>query len=121
MTIMQIISQLDAQLPNTASPEAKIGWLSRVDQQVKKEILDTHENTVEFSGYTEDTPVDTVLLIPAPYDECYIRYMEAMIHYALGEMSRYKNAMMLFNTVYMAFSDYYNRTHAPVNAGDFRF
>ena len=120
MTIMQIISQLDAQLPNTASTEQKVGWLSRIDQQVKHETLDTHENAVEFNGYTEETPGDTTLLIPEPYDECYIRYMEAQIHYSMGEMSRYKNSMMLFNTVYAAFSSWYHRTHTPVNAGDFR-
>ena len=120
MTIEKIISQLDSQLPNTASQSEKVGWLDRIDRQVKHEILDTHTAPAEFEGYTDDTPLNTTLLIPEPYDECYIRYMEAQIHYAMGEMSRYKNSMMLFNTVYSAYSSWYHRTHTPVNAGGFR-
>lgn len=121
MTIHKAIAELDTQLPNTVRQDEKVQWLSRIDMQAKREILDTHVNPQDFNGYEPDTSLDTQLLIPAPYDECYIRYMEAQVHYVNGEMSRYKNAMMLFNAVYAAYSDYFNRTHMPVDPGYFCF
>ena len=120
MTIMEAIAQVDSLKPNTYSGTEKLAWLSRVDMQVKKELADTHEGGLPFEGYTDETPGDTVLLIPAPYDECYIRFMEAQIDYHNGEMSKYKNAMILFNAVYSAFGAWYNRNHMPLG-GEFRF
>lgn len=121
ITVAQAISLLDSQLPNTCTLTEKLSWLSRVDLQVKKEVLDTHGAAVAFAGYTPDTDPDTPLLLCPPYDECYLRYMEAQIHYTNGEMTRYQNAMILFNAVYAAYAAWYNRTHMPASAGNFRF
>ena len=120
MKISEAIAQVNSLKPNTFSETDKLTWLSRVDMQAKRELIDTHEGGKDFAGYTDTTPLDTELLIPAPYDECYIRYMEAQIDYHNGEMSKYKNAMILFNTVYAAFGDWYNRTHKP-KSGSWQF
>jgi len=40
--------------------------------------------------------------------------------YENGEINRYKNAIVLFNSVYSAFADHYNRTHLPLSHGSFR-
>lgn len=120
MTIAQAIAAVDALAPNTFDRETKISWLSRLDHQVQRELVETHEGATSFTPYTADTPADTILAMDSPYDECYIRYLQAQIHYENGELTRYKNAMMLFNSVYSAFADHYNRTHLPVSRGSFR-
>ena len=115
MTINGAITEIDALKTNTYSREDKIQWLSRLDSMVKVEIIDTHESDVpvEFEGYTAATPHNTVLLVPAPHDEVYLRWLEAQIDYANGEYGKYNNSITMFNTVYSAYANYYNRTHMP--------
>ena len=119
MTIIEVINQIDALKPNTYSQEDKIKWLSTLDGIVKREIIDTHEGAeaVTFEGYNEETPHDTVLLVPAPYDEMYLRWLEAMIDYHNSEDSRYNNAIVLFNNAYEDYKSYYTRNHMPISKG----
>ena len=115
MKIIDAISNLDSLKQNTYTREDKIRWLSTVDETVKREIMDhcVGADQVSFSGYTTDTDVNTVLLIPAPYDEAYSHWMGAQIDLANGEYGKYNNAMEMFQTAYEGFKNYYNRTHMP--------
>ena len=114
MTIQQAIGQLDALKPNTFTVTEKLCWLSRLDGQVRTEILRV---PAPFDGYTDQTPLSQPLLVPAPYDECYLRYMEAQIDYCNGEISRYQNAMALFNAVYTAYGAWHLRNNTPQSQG----
>ena len=119
MKINEAIHSLDSLKFNTYKQDDKIDWLSRLDNMVKRQIIDTHEGaeSVCFNGYTADTPLDTVLLVPAPYDEVYLRWMEAQIDYHNGEIDSYNNAIILFNTAFNAYKEYYNSAHKPVQRG----
>ena len=119
MTILEAITRVDAVKPNSYSQTEKIYWLSVLDGTVKAEIIDTHEGAeaVSFSGYNENTVLTTELLIPAPYDEVYIRYLEMQIDYANGEYNKYNNSMIMYNTAYSAYERHYNREHMPVSRG----
>ena len=55
----------------------------------------------------------TELLVPAPYDDIYIRYLEMQIDYANGEYGKYNNSKVMYNETYTVFKRYYNRTHMP--------
>lgn len=116
MTIEEAINRTDATKPNAYSNEEKIAWLSRVDENIKKQIVDTHKDAelINFTGYDETTNKSTVLIAPAPYDELYLRYLEAQIDYANAEYGHYNNSISLFNAAYKAFEKYYNRTHVPL-------
>lgn len=115
MTIIEAIGLNDSFKPNNYTPEDKIAWLSTLDGIIKKEIIDTHEGSegVEFNGYDKNTPLDTVLLAPPPYDDIYLKWLEAQIDYANGETPRYNNSMLAYNSVFSALSRHYNRTHMP--------
>ena len=119
MKIIEAINGLDALKFNTYSQDDKIQWLSRLDNMVKKQIIDTHEGaeSVSFGGYTADTPLDTVLLVPAPWDEVYLRWLEAQIDYHNGEYDKYNNAIIMFNTAFEAYQKHYNSAHKPVQRG----
>ena len=119
MRINEAINRLDSLKFNTYTQDDKIDWLSRLDNMVKKQIIDTHEGaeSVSFTGYTADTPLDTVLLVPAPYDEVYLRWMEAQIDYHNGEYDKYNNAIIMFNTAFEAYQKHYNSAHKPVQRG----
>lgn len=119
MKLIEAINRLDVLKFNTYNQSEKINWLSRLDSMVKKQIIDTHEGSesVFFEEYTDDTPLDTVLLVPAPYDEVYLRWMEAQIDYHNGEYDKYNNAIIMFNTAFEAYAAYYNQQHKPVSRG----
>ena len=116
MTIIEAINIIDSQKHNTYSQTDKVRWLSRLDSMVKRLIIDTHEcaNNVTFTGYNDSTDPGTVLLIPEPFDEAYLRWLEAQIDYTNGEYDKYNNSIEMFNTAWTEYQNYYNRTHMPV-------
>ena len=115
MKIIEAISRLDSLKHNTYSQSDKVEWLSRLDSMVKKHIIDTHEGAdeVTFTGYDDSTDLQTELLVPAPHDEVYLRWMEAQIDYANGEYGKYNNSIDMFHTSFNAYANHYNRTHMP--------
>lgn len=116
MKLIEAINKIDALKQNTFSNTEKIGWLSTLDGIIKKEIIDTHEgaDNVTFNGYDDSTPNDTELLVPAPYDDIYIKWLEAQIDYGNSEIGKYNNSMAMFNAAYSNYERYYNRTHMPI-------
>ena len=119
MTIAELISKVDALKPNTYTTEDKIGWLSSLDARVKSQIIDAHERNdpIFFYGYDGILDQETELLVPAPYDEMYLRWLEAQIDYHNGEDDRYNNAITLFNNAYEGYKKHYTRTHMPISRG----
>lgn len=116
MTIIEAVNKIDALKPNNYTTENKVAWLSTIDGIIKSEIIDTHEggDKVTFTGYDANTPNDTVLLVPAPYDDIYIRWLEAQIDYNNGEYGRYSNSMTMYNSAYSNYERYYNRNNMPL-------
>jgi hypothetical protein len=120
MKIAEAISKVDALKPNTYSSEDKVEWLSNLDFRVKSQIIDAHERCAPFFFYGYDSILDqeTELLVPAPYDEMYLRWLEAMIDYHNSDDDRYNNAIMLFNNAYEGYKKHYTRTHMPKSQGN---
>ena len=119
MTIAEVISKVDALKPNTYAPEDKVEWLSTLDARVKSQIIDAHECCVPIFlyGYDSLIDMDTELLVPPPYDEMYLRWLEAMIDYHNSEDDRYNNDIILFNNAYEGYKKHYTRTHMPISRG----
>ena len=119
MTIAEVISKVDALKPNTYTPEDKVEWLSNLDARVKTQVIDAHEDgeNIAFNGYDSLADKETELLVPAPYDEMYIRWLEAQIDYYNSDDDRYNNAIILFNNAYEGYKKHYTRTHMPISKG----
>ena len=108
MTVMEAIAAIDNLKHNTYSFEDKVRWLSTLDGRVAVTIM----NMPSWigTGYDPKTDGEMMLLIPSPYDEIYLRWLEAQIDYANGEYSRYNNSIDVFNTVWAEYQNYYNRS-----------
>ena len=117
MTIIAAIHRLDSLKHNTYTQSDKIRWISKLDLMVKKQIIDTHEGAeaTPFTGYTDDTDINTELLVPAPYDEVYLRWMESQIHYYNGEYDKFNASIVMYNTAFDNYANYYNRNHMPIS------
>ena len=115
MKIIEAINRIDSLKHNTYSQNEKIAWLSRLDSMVKRLIIDTHEcvENITFAGYDDKSDMQTEMLVPAPFDEMYLRWLEAQIDYANGEYKKYNNSILMYQTAYDAYANYYNRNHMP--------
>lgn len=120
MTVREAIEMLDLLKPNQYDDNIKVKWLSELDRKIKTEIIDTHENSVEFTGYDEETDIETELLIQDDYSTAYIYWLMAKVDYFNNETARYNNDMMMFNTEIADFNRWYNRTYKPVSKGNFK-
>ena len=119
MKICEAIAKADELKSNTYSFADKVKWLSILDSMVKRTVIDTHEggDGVSFTPYDDNTDTSTELLIPEPYDDAYLHWLEAKIDYHNGEYGKYNNATDAFNAVWNAFKNDYNRTHMPKGVG----
>ena len=114
MKIYEAIEICDRQKPNGYTREDKIHWLDQLDRRIFREIISTHEGGVEeFHGYAPDVDDDTGLLAEEAYSDLYIKWLMAQIDFANSEIQRYNNSVMMFNSLYQEYANYYNRTHLP--------
>lgn len=122
MTIIEAINRIDILKPNTYLQDTKEYWLSNLDGIIFDKIIKTHEGAEieEFKGYSAETPIDTKLIVTAPYDDIYIKWLEAQIDYANGEYDKYNNSIVAYNDAYAEFERQYNRTHMP-KAKNFKY
>lgn len=116
MTIAEAISRVDSLKPNQYSTGDKICWLSELDGSIKSEVIDTHEGSeeVSFSGYDDNTSQETEMLVPAPYDRLYVSWLQSRIDYYNCEYGKFNNTNAVYTSEYVAFLNWYNRTHMPV-------
>ena len=115
MTIIEAINKIDSFKPNSYTQLDKIKWLSELDGTIKTEIIDTHEGGSEivFEGYNENTEISTKLLVSAPHEDIYVKWLESKIDYNNAEYGKYNNSSIAFNNAYSSFERYYNRQHMP--------
>ena len=116
MTIIEATSMIDSLKPNNYTYQDKVRWLSELDGMIKTNIIDTHEggSEVAFEGYTESTDSDAPLLVSAPYEGIYMKWLESKIDYANAEYAKYNNTKNAFNAIYEEFENHYNRHHMPI-------
>lgn len=116
MTIIEAINKVDELKPNNYTQTEKIGWLNTLDKLVKRTVLDLYEDADEyaaFTGYSSETDPSTELLVPEPYDEMYIYWLESKIDYSNREYSSFNNSSTRYIDTMREFSNDYNRNHMP--------
>ena len=123
MKLIEAIQKVNDLKRNTYDQQHKVEWLSRLDSMVMRHIIEAHEGGegITFTGYNAETDPETVLLVPEPWDEVYLRWLEAQIDYHNGEYGRYNNAITAFNDVWEDYIKHYRQTHVPKSRGGSRF
>lgn len=113
MTVSEALARVDTLCPNARSTAEKLAWLSGLDGQVNEFLKD-------YEGYTDtaalpyrEGDMGRELLIPFPYEDVYVHYLHAQISYAMGEFSRYENALVQFNTLMQSYRIAYHKAHMP--------
>lgn len=142
MTVSEALARVDTLCPNTRSTAEKLAWLSGLDGQVTIFLGGYEEDDFRLDGnphlpasstasgphsptgeglgngmgrtlpYREGD-MNAELLVPFPFDELYVHYLHAQIMYAMGEFSKYENALVQFNSLMQAYRIDYHQTHRP--------
>lgn len=119
MTIDQVIAQVDELKPNQVTRADKIKWLSRLDRRIFEQVISRHEKEEgapdAFPGYGQDTPPDTELLAPPPYDEVYRFYLEMHIDLVNQELDKYNNSAALYASAWGQLARAWHREHRPLD------
>lgn len=118
MTLGEAIDKLDTLKPNSYTPSEKIRWLSALDGIILRDVILTHEGYEPFEGmdtdYNDDTPLETELLVPSPYEDIYLHWLESKVDFYNAEYVRYNNSITRYNDCFTNFSNNYNRNHMPL-------
>ena len=117
MKLIDAINEVNNLKPNFYELPEKIKWLSRVEQMIYDNIICTHEyndgeEEIVFDGY-EESDQDKTLIVHEPYDELYVHWLSAQIDWNNREFVGFNNSNAMFESVYSAFRDAYNRSHMP--------
>lgn len=104
MTIQDAIEWVDRKKYNVYTREDKLRWLSEQDGEVWEFLSNFEEFDGTFSGYDDTTELSRELLVPAPYDRLYLRWLEAQIDYANQEYTKFNNAMALHLAAWREFA-----------------
>lgn len=123
MTVHEAIAETDHLKPNMYDESDKIRWLSRLEGRIFQEIIATHkfnDGEEEITEFTPFTPDDgqKELFVGEPYDELYLRWLEAQIDYNNMEFDSFNNSNAVFESVFGAFRNAYNRSHMPKSASN---
>ena len=110
MTIGQAISQTRKLSGNAVEDATLCRWLSELDGRL---MLDFYKGG-EWMSYSLPDDEDHELLVPFPWDELYVHYLEAMVYYSNGEFERYRNSYEMYNKKELDFRQWYARTHVPI-------
>ena len=124
MTILEAIRQADQVRPNDVDAYTKLGWLSKLDGQIAREVHQTHvgtelETLPRYDGTTDAATQE--LLVPEPWDELYVQFLCMRIDLVQQETELYKDDGELFGSIYQSWLNDYNRNHTPKGVPFIRF
>lgn len=95
MTIYECILFVDSIEPNAYTVDQKTRWVRECEGKIYTQLFG-----MQPLGFPWGNPFSYMyeeLMLPAPWNKVYYRYLQAMIHYANGEYDRYAASMQLFN------------------------
>lgn len=116
MKIKEMIDMVDKLTPNAYETIDKIQWLKHLDLQIYDEVISGCEGYEQISmgEYDVEQYDDTELLAPDMFSDLYRWYLEAQIGKANGETERYNNALILFQSKWQEYCNWYIRHHMPI-------
>ena len=108
MKVMKAIIFADSLKPNAFTAELKLVWLNELEGRIQSLIHNVKPE--ELVKYTLPDDEETAMIVPAPYDNVYWKWLCAMIDYANGEYDKYINAQMAANQSYHDYAKWVIRT-----------
>lgn len=131
MRISDVLARVDELKPSQFDDNTKIDWLSELDGRIFNTVIMTHvHELIKQTVVDEETGEEKIieveptfkpysseneeLILDDIYADVYRHWLYAMMDYANGETERYQNSMIMFNSKFQEYKDWYNSTHLPI-------
>ena len=112
MTINDVIVKADELRMNSLDDEQKARWLYELDCEMA-EMMGVEMPRWKF-------PDERELLMGAPHEDLYVKYLVAMIDYYNGEGELYANDITIYNSALQAARSWWIRNNRPKSLGKWR-
>ena len=111
MTLRDAIARFDLLYPNAMPLPVKIERISRLDGRIDRELLQPYgEGDAAFAGYTAEDYETAALKAPFPFDDLYVKFLNAENDLVNGDTVRYANSAAVFNAAYEELAAFVSRT-----------
>ena len=110
MKIREAISQVRELSGNAVADSMLVRWLSELDGRL---MLDFYKGD-GWASYALPQDEEHELLVPFPWDQMYVHYLEAMVYYSNGEFERYRNSYEMYNKKELDYRQWYARNQLPI-------
>ncbi len=115
MKVKEAIEILDRLKRNQHTLEDKVRWLSDLDEQILEEIIKDREGAEDYETWTrygtDNESLERDLIVPDVFAEIYEYKLEMEIDRLNGELNKYNNDMILYNTMLSDYRNWYNKNH----------
>ena len=125
MTIRDIMESVKQKRNLTLSDAHCVRCLSELDSKIYEDIILRHAGKEQYmlraaDGSVSDRPFPyksdaSRLIAPERFFGMYEAYLMCEADYALDEIGRYRNDLLLFERAYNGFAAWYNETHLPAH------
>lgn len=105
MTAWDAIRWVDDKKHNVFSMEDKLLWL----QQAEKMAFQLRARC-GLAEEMQELEAESALSVPAPFDQLYLRWLEAQIDYSAQEYLKYNNAMAMFTALWQEYANFVRRS-----------
>lgn len=119
MKVSEMIARVDEIRPNAFSSSIKLEWMQELLAKVKEEVWDTHEDVqtedlyVKYSRTEDEINMNSEINVPASHMDFVEYWLMGKIDLANTDYERYSNSLVLFNSAYLNYRQWYNRNYMP--------
>ena len=110
MTIDKILETVAEVKPSQFGDEYIVKWINDVEQILIDELFSLYETGLQYHDryeYPEDS--DRPLIVPDPYSDIYLYYVYSQIDFNNGELAKYNNDYLMFNSLYSQLFSFWNK------------
>ena len=114
MTVEEVIERIRAIKPSGYDDDMLTEWVCQLEAHIHEDIVQRCEDAPERPDFSADDRSRIELVAPFPYDEIYLKWLQAKVDYWNGEYDRYQNDMVMYQYAWNQFSAYWMREHMPL-------
>jgi len=111
MKLSEAIEKTKLLKPNAFGDDAILLFINELEAQAQSEIM--HVVPANIVQYSLPDDKSKTLLIPLPFDICYILWIAAKMDWENKEFESYNQNSMLFNNQYQDYMAWYQRNAEP--------
>ncbi|MBR3635916.1 MAG: hypothetical protein IKN47_06945 [Lachnospiraceae bacterium] len=119
MTVAGMIEQYNMERPNSVEDSVKMEFLRKCETNILNSVILLYDPNVgerteeEWMEHLQEFDLDTELAVQEPFDDLYGYWLDQRIAMDNNDTKRFNVSTRLFDNMFLAFKQKYNRDHFP--------